>query len=217
MAYLSIRNLPEHLERRITQEARRRHTTKTAIVLEYLERGARAARLPADRPTLRSWSGKLSSRDLARVLRASWAHRVIDDELVVRMRLALDTSGYALFDAGFVPAVGEMERAAGLAMPTIVLGELLSGFRKGSRATHNIARLEHFIETFDVEWLEVTVAVARSMRGCTTRCAAGARRFRPTTCGLPLLLAAGAALLTADAHFDRVEHLRVVPLDYPGG
>ena len=81
MAYLSIRNLPEHLERRITQEARRRHTTKTAIVLEYLERGARAARLPADRPTLRSWSGKLSSRDLARVLRASRAHRVIDDEL----------------------------------------------------------------------------------------------------------------------------------------
>ena len=81
MAYLRIRTLPERLERQITHEARRRHTTKTAVVLEYLEQGARAARVPHARPSLRAWAGKLGRRDLERVLRASRAHRTIDNEL----------------------------------------------------------------------------------------------------------------------------------------
>jgi hypothetical protein len=81
MPYLSIRNLPEHLERRITQEARRRHTTKTAVVLEYIERGARGARSRRPRPSLRSWAGKLARADLARVLQTSREHRPIDPEL----------------------------------------------------------------------------------------------------------------------------------------
>jgi hypothetical protein len=78
MGYLSIRNLPEHLERQITREARRRHTSKTVVVLEYLERGVRAAR---ERPSLRGWAGRLNRRDLERILRTSRAHRVVDDEL----------------------------------------------------------------------------------------------------------------------------------------
>ena len=81
MAYLSIRNVPEHLERRISREARRRHTTKTAIVLEYLERGARTARSARARPNLRAWAGKLARADLARVLQTGREHRVVDPEL----------------------------------------------------------------------------------------------------------------------------------------
>jgi len=81
MGHLSIRRLPQGLERQITREARRRHTTKTAVVLEYLEHGARAARGAHARPSLRAWAGKLSARDLERVLRASRAQRIVDDEL----------------------------------------------------------------------------------------------------------------------------------------
>ena len=81
MAYLSVRNVPEPLEQQIKQEARRRHTTKTAVVLEYLERGARAARAPRARPSLRRWAGKLARRDLERVLQTSREHRIVDDEL----------------------------------------------------------------------------------------------------------------------------------------
>jgi hypothetical protein len=84
MPYLSIRNLPEHLEQRIKKEARRQRTTKTAIVLEYLERGAGAARSPRARPSLRAWSGKLARADLARVLQTSREHRVVDPELWTR-------------------------------------------------------------------------------------------------------------------------------------
>jgi tRNA(fMet)-specific endonuclease VapC len=132
------------------------------------------------------------------------------------MTLALDTSGYALFDAGFEPATEQMERAGRLAMPTIALGELLSGFRKGSRMRQNVARLEEFVEIFDVEWLEVT-------RGVADRYADIHDELRRRGTPIPTndlwiaacCLATDAALLTSDPHFERVDGLRVMRLDYP--
>jgi tRNA(fMet)-specific endonuclease VapC len=135
---------------------------------------------------------------------------------VVQVTLALDTSGYALFDAGFAPAVEQMERATQLAIPTIALGELLSGFRKGSRMRQNIARLEEFVETFDVQWLEVTPAVAERYAQIHDHLR---RRGKPLPTNdlwiAACCLAADAALLTSDPHFQRVEHLRIVQLEYP--
>jgi predicted nucleic acid-binding protein len=135
---------------------------------------------------------------------------------VDQVTLALDTSGYVLFDAGFAPAVEQMERATRLAIPTIALGELLSGFRKGSRGRSNVTRLEQFVETFDVEWLEVTRTVAERYAQIHDRL-----RLRGTPIPTNDLwiaaccLAADAALLTSDPHFQRVEDLRTVQLDYP--
>ena len=135
---------------------------------------------------------------------------------MVRVILALDTSGYALFDAGFAPAVEQMERATRLAIPTIALGELLSGFRKGSRMRRNVARLEQFVETFDVEWLEVTQAVAERYARIHDQLR---RRGTPIPTNdlwiAACCLAADAALLTSDPHFQRVEDLRTVQLEYP--
>jgi hypothetical protein len=78
MPYLSIRNLPAHLERRIVAEARRRHTTKSAIVIECIEK-ATAPEKP--KPSLRAWAGKLSRADYAAVVQASVDQRKIDPEL----------------------------------------------------------------------------------------------------------------------------------------
>jgi tRNA(fMet)-specific endonuclease VapC len=132
------------------------------------------------------------------------------------MMLALDTSGYALFDAGFVPAIEHMERAAHLVIPTIVLGELLSGFRKGSRARHNLARLEKFVATFDIEYLDVTRTVADRYAQIHDQLR---RRGTPIPTNdlwiAACCVAADAALLTADPHFQHVEHLSVVRLEYP--
>lgn len=135
---------------------------------------------------------------------------------MVNVTLALDTSGYALFDAGFAPAVEQMERATRLAIPTIALGELLSGFQKGSRTRRNVARLEQFVETFDVEWLEVTRTVAERYAQIHDQLR---RRGTPIPTNdlwiAACCLAAGAALLTSDPHFQRVEDLRTVQLEYP--
>jgi len=130
--------------------------------------------------------------------------------------LALDTSGYALFDAGFAPAVAAMERATQLAIPSIALGELLSGFRKGSRMGRNVARLNQFVETFDVEWLEVTPAVAQRYAQVHDQLR---RRGTPIPTNdlwiAACCLAAAATLLTSDPHFQRVEDLRTIQLEYP--
>jgi hypothetical protein len=44
MGYLSIRNMPEHLEAKIVKAARRRHTTKTKVVIEALEQALAPAK-----------------------------------------------------------------------------------------------------------------------------------------------------------------------------
>lgn len=80
MGYLSVRNVPDRLERLIRSEARRRGTTKSAIVIEYLERGARDFP-PPERPSLREWAGKLHRQDLEAILETSTRHRSIDKEL----------------------------------------------------------------------------------------------------------------------------------------
>ncbi|MEO5719224.1 MAG: hypothetical protein ABIR29_11740 [Chthoniobacterales bacterium] len=80
MAYLSIRNLPAHLEKKVIAEARRRHTTKTAIVIECIEKAiaakdekptARTRRVGAKSTFSQRWSGSLvlTKRDDPRV---SW-------------------------------------------------------------------------------------------------------------------------------------------------
>jgi len=137
---------------------------------------------------------------------------------MVEVTLALDTSGYVLFDAGFAPAVEQMEAAARLAIPTIVLGELLSGFRKGTRSRQNVVRLGQFVDTFDVEWLDVTHSTAEHYAQIHDRLR---RRGTPIPTNdlwiAACCLAADATLLTSDLHFERVEDLHVVRLDYPPG
>jgi len=78
MPYLSIRNLPAHLEKRIVAEARRRHTTKSAIVIECIEKATAPAK---PKQSLRTWAGKLSRADYEALVQASFDQRGIDPEL----------------------------------------------------------------------------------------------------------------------------------------
>ena len=78
MPYLSIRNLPAHLEKRIVAEARRRHTTKSAIVIECIEKATAPAK---KRPGLREWAGKLSRADFDAIEGVSREQRTIDPEM----------------------------------------------------------------------------------------------------------------------------------------
>ena len=54
MGYLSIRNIPEHLEAKIVKEARRRHTTKTKVVIEALEQALAPAKKKRAQPAPQS-------------------------------------------------------------------------------------------------------------------------------------------------------------------
>ena len=61
------------------------------------------------------------------------------------MKVILDTSAYSAFLRGHEPVVDELRRADRLVLTPIVLGELLAGFRKGSRFEENLERLRDFL------------------------------------------------------------------------
>ena len=60
-------------------------------------------------------------------------------------RILLDSSAYSAYMEGH-PALQEpVQRAAGVHLNAVVLGELLAGFKKGSRTRQNEERLRRFV------------------------------------------------------------------------
>jgi len=60
-------------------------------------------------------------------------------------RLLLDTSAYAAFMAGHTPVRRPVMEASEIWLNTTVLGELLAGFKKGSKTVENERRLRDFL------------------------------------------------------------------------
>lgn len=71
------------------------------------------------------------------------------------MRLLVDTSAYSAFLRRHPGVYEEMSRADELRITPIVLGELLSGFRKGSRFEENLSLLRRFLASPRVDGLGV--------------------------------------------------------------
>ena len=124
------------------------------------------------------------------------------------MRLLLDTNAYSALMRGHWEVVTRVREAQRVLFSPIVTGELLFGFRLGSRFEENSARLEAFLASPHVELVPLTrttadrfarIAVALRIKG----------RPIPTN---DLWIAAqaletGADLLSADAHFEEIEGL----------
>ena len=63
----------------------------------------------------------------------------------VEMKLLLDTNGYVGFKLGHPELIAYLTRAERVFMSPIVLGELMFGFRNGSRYEHNMDELHRFV------------------------------------------------------------------------
>ncbi|MHC4548609.1 MAG: PIN domain-containing protein [Planctomycetota bacterium] len=124
------------------------------------------------------------------------------------MRLLLDTSAYSALKRGHAGVVGLVRGAERLLLSTIVAGELLYGFRRGTRYPKNRRELEAFLANPYVELVPVTLVTADRFG----RIAAGLRRK-----GRPIpthdiwvaahALETGAELVSCDRHFEAVEGL----------
>jgi len=130
------------------------------------------------------------------------------------MRLLLDTCAYSALKRGHA-AVAELVRAAErLFLSTIVAGELLYGFRRGTRFEPNRRELERFLANPYVELLPVTFVTADRFG----RIAAGLRRQGTPIPTNDIWIAAhafetGAELVSFDRHFDAVAGLASIHLD----
>ena len=124
------------------------------------------------------------------------------------MKLLLDTTAYSALAQGDAAVAETVRRAQTIAFSAVVAGELLHGFRAGSRYQKNLSTLEDFLDQPFVEFLPVTFSTAERF----ARVAAALRRRGTPIPTNDIWIAAhamesGAELLSFDAHFDCVEGL----------
>jgi len=124
------------------------------------------------------------------------------------MKILLDTSAYVGFKRNNPELVEIIVRAELILISAVVLGELLFGFRNGTRFKKNLAELNRFLEHDAVE----TVPVGKISADRYSRIAAQLRRQGTPIPTNDIWIAAqtmehGAELITTDEHFDKINGL----------
>ena len=128
-------------------------------------------------------------------------------------RYVLDTSAYSHYRRA-VPAVVELVDAADwIGMPSVVLGELWSGFRQGRRGAENEQTLQRFLASPVVEEVVIDRHVARAYAEIVVA-------LREVGTPLPyndVWIAAcaatsGASVLTYDQHFRHIRRIGAIVL-----
>lgn len=129
------------------------------------------------------------------------------------MRLLLDSNAYSLFFRGHVQ-VGELVRSADeVLLSAIVVGELLAGFRRGSRFEQNLADLRDTLDSPLVTLIPVGSVTADRY----ARIVASLRdKGRPIPANDAWIAAhameTGADLVSADRRFEHVDGIAWVRL-----
>ena len=124
------------------------------------------------------------------------------------MRLLLDTNAYAALMRDHPRAANRVRRAEQVLISAVVAGELIFGFRNGSRYEKNMEDFEAFLDNPYVEFLPVSMITADRFG----RIAVSLRRK-----GVPLptndiwiaahAIESGAELLSSDRHFEAIDGL----------
>ena len=105
---------------------------------------------------------------------------------------------------------------SGLAVPSIVVGELRPGFQLGSRADDNAGELDDFLSHPFVEVLLVDTAVAHIYGEIFADLRSRGRPLPTTDIWIAATAArAGATVLTFDKHFESIARVGSIVLSQP--
>ncbi len=129
------------------------------------------------------------------------------------MRLLLDSNAYSLLMRGHERVVELVRSAQELLFSAVVVGELMYGFRAGSRFERNIADLRSLVESPYSTFVEVGQTTADRY----SRIAAALKgKGRPIPTNDVWIAAhameTGADLVSADRHFEHIDGLVWVPI-----
>jgi tRNA(fMet)-specific endonuclease VapC len=124
------------------------------------------------------------------------------------MRILLDTSGYIKYFTGITAFVEKVTAAGEVLMSPIAIGELMAGFRHGSRFRENMSALDHFLGKDVVRLVPVAEVTADRYSRIVLQLKKEGKPV-PTN---DIWIAAqamehGAELLTSDLHFERISGL----------
>ena len=124
------------------------------------------------------------------------------------MKIMLDTSAYVGFKRNAVEAVEIIVKAELIVFSPVVLGELMFGFRHGTRFKENMDDLDRFLDHDAVDLLPIGKITSDRY----SRIAAKLRQQ-----GLPIptndiwiaaqAMEQGAELITSDRHFEKIAGL----------
>ena len=129
------------------------------------------------------------------------------------MKILLDSSAYSHLKRGDRRIVEIVRGSEEILLSTIVIGELLYGFRKGSRLERNLPELHGFLSSPYV----TVIAVGFTTADRYARIAASLRaKGRPIPANdiwiAAHALEAGADLVSYDRHFDQIDGLALLHL-----
>jgi len=124
------------------------------------------------------------------------------------MKIMLDTSAYVGFKRNAVEAVEIIVKAELIIFSPVVLGELMFGFRNGTRFKENMDDLDRFLDHEAVDLLPIGKITSDRY----SRIAAKLRQQGTPIPTNDIWIAAqameqGAELITSDRHFDKISGL----------
>ena len=124
------------------------------------------------------------------------------------MKLLLDTNAYAALMRGHRSLAGRVRRAEHVFLSAVVAGELLAGFRLGTRLERNVADLETFLDNPYVSLVPVTLTAADRFARITASLRTKGRPIPTNDIWIAAhTLETGAELLSFDPHFDAIDGL----------
>jgi len=124
--------------------------------------------------------------------------------------ILLDTNAYVRFLAGDEKVLDSLARAGRVYVPVFVLGELLAGFRSGSKEKPNRLFLERFLAKPGVAILDATRETAECFGLIKSALKKASRPIPLNDVWIAAqALETGSVLVTYDMHFAVVPGLRI--------
>jgi tRNA(fMet)-specific endonuclease VapC len=126
----------------------------------------------------------------------------------VGMRVLLDTNAYVMFKRNQSDVVETIVRSELILISPIMLGELMFGFRNGTRFKQNLEELNNFLEHEIVELAQIGKITSDRYSRIAAKLKSKGRPI-PTN---DIWIAAqsmehGAELITSDKHFEEIDGL----------
>lgn len=124
------------------------------------------------------------------------------------MKILLDTSAYSALMRGHSGVADRVRRAEQVLLSAVVAGELLYGFRLGTRAKKNLAQLEGFLDNPYVSLVPVTFSTADRFGRIAAALRAKGRPIPTNDVWIAAhAMETGAELLSFDQHFGAIDGL----------
>ncbi len=124
------------------------------------------------------------------------------------MRILLDSNAYSQWKRGHARVAGVVRSSSEIVLPLVVVGELLYGFRHGSRTEENVRELHMFMDDRRVSVVGMTMTTADRYARIAVNLRSKGRPIPTNDIWIAAhAMETGADLVSLDQHFASVDGL----------